>query len=191
MRQIVEGFGTPPHTVPTIDLLNNYFVNNVFFVELMLKLLSGNWKSHDVGSMYHSVFEKPHQSPQLMKNIKEAIINQKYLFEPALGLSDSVPELEALHDEVRARIKQKFPDFSVKATVSLPNNFTKYIQDHADRFCRLQSPTFGPHNPPPSDFWEKHIAESHGQLQQVRQAFKSHGEKQKTFDFMTHIESLT
>jgi hypothetical protein len=191
MRQIVEGFGTPPNLVPSIVLLSNYFMNMVFCIELMLKLLSGNWMSHDIEGMYQTAFGKSHPSPHLLQAIKSAIMDQKYLFEPASGLDGNVPDLEKLYDEVLSELKKRFLDFSIDRTVSLPKSFTEYIRDHAARFCRLQSPTFGPHNPPPEDFWEKHVAESHHQLQQVQQSFRDHAHKHNTFDCKTRIESLT
>ena len=191
MRQIVEGFGTPPHLVPSIVLLSNYFMNMVFCIELMLKLLSDNWRSHDIESMYQSAFGKSHPSPQLMQEIKSAILDQKYLFEPASGLDGRVPDLESLYDEVLSKLKEKFPGFSIDRTVSLPKSFTEYIIGHAARFCRFQSPSFGPSNPPSADFWKKHVAESHRQLQQVSQSFRDHADKFNTFECKTHLESLT
>jgi hypothetical protein len=191
MRQIVEGFGEPPHRIPSIAALNNYLTNMVFCIELMLKLLSGNWRSHDVGAMFQAVFGAAPPSPQLMSDIKSAIMDQKYLFEPAAGLDANVPELERLYSTILKRLKTSFPDFSISKTVSLPLSFAEYIRDNAERFCRKESETFGPDNPPPADFWEKHVAESHRQLQQVRQAFREHASNHSTFDFETRIESLT
>lgn len=191
MRQIVEGFGEPPHLIPSIAALNNYLTNMVFCIELMLKLLSGNWRSHDVGAMYQTVFGSAAASPQLMGNIKSAIMDQKYLFEPAAGLDANVPELETLYADILKKLKQTYPRFSITKTISLPKSFTEFIRDNAERFCRKQSERFGPGKPPPSDFWETHVAESHQQLQQVRQSFREHASNHSTFDFETRIESLT
>ena len=126
-----------------------------------------------------------------MDDIKAAIMDQKYLFEPAAGLDGNVPELERLYADVLKKLKQSYPDFSIARTVSLPISFAEYIRDNAERFCRKESETFRPDNPPPADFWEKHIAESHRQLQQIRQSFRDHASKHSTFDFETRIESLT
>ena len=191
MRQIVEGYSTPPNFVPSIALLSNYFMNMVFCVELMLKLLSKNWKSHDVGAMYQAAFGQSHSSPQLMKDIKSAIMDQKYLFEPASGLDGNVPALEQLYDDVLAKLKAAHPQFSITKSVSLPKTFTEYIRDNAERFSRKQSEVFTPDNPPPADFWEKHVAESHQHLQQVRKAFEDHANKHGSFDFEIRIDSLT
>lgn len=191
MQQTVEGYGTPPNLVPSIALLSNYFMNMVFCLELMLKLLSGNWRSHDVGAMYQTVFGSQHSSPQLMQDIKSAIMDQKYLFEPASGLDGNMPDLEQLYDDVLSKLKEAHPQFSITKTVSLPKTFTEYIRDNAERFCRKQSETFGPGNPPPADFWAKHVAESHQHLQEIRQVFRDHAGNHGSFDFETRIESLT
>ena len=191
MRQVVEGYGTHPNLVPSIALLSNYFMNMVFCLELMLKLLSGNWRSHDVGAMYQTVFGSQHSSQQLMQDIKSAIMDQKYLFEPASGLDSNVPDLEKLYDEVLSKLKDSHPQFSITKTVSLPKAFTEYIRDNAERFSRKESATFGPDNLPPADFWEKHVAESHEHLQQIRQMFRDHADNQGSFNFETRIESLT
>jgi len=191
MRNIVEGFGTPPHHIPSVTLLSNYFMNMVFCIELMLKLLSRNWTSHDVGSMYQAVFGNSHPSSQLLQDVRSAIVDQKYLFEPVSGLSGSVPELESLYDEILIKLKGRFPDFSIASTVTLPNSFTEYIRDHAARFCRLQSSTFDASNLPPANFGEAHVADSHRQLQQVRQSFADHAGKHSVFEFFTRINSLT
>jgi hypothetical protein len=190
MRQIVEGYGEPPHRIPSIAALNNYFTNMVFCIELMLKLLSNNWQSHDAGAMYLTVFRTAHASPQLMQNIKSAIMDQKYLFEPAAGLDTNVPELEKLYTDVLSKLSQTFPKFSIKMTVSLPKSFAEFISDSAERYCRKESNTFGPNNPPPTDLQTKLVVESHKQLEQVRQSFRDHASKHSTFDFETRIESL-
>lgn len=191
MQRIVQGFGLPPHLSPRITELNNYFMNMVFCIELMLKLLSNNWNSHDVGAMYQSAFGKAHVSPGVMNDLKAAIMDQKYLFEPAAGLDGSIPELESLYDELLKELRSKFPDWSINSTVSLPLAFAEYVRDNATRFHQTKSETFGPANPPPADFQDRLMERSHAELEQIRAAFEKHVNDNTTFDFNEHVESLT
>src|SRR5688572_28686519 len=80
MQQIVKGYGPPPSTIPSIALLSNYFMNMVFCIELMLKQLSDDWASHDIPDMYQTAIGSAHGSPQLLQDIRSAIMDQKYLF---------------------------------------------------------------------------------------------------------------
>ena len=54
MKDIVVRFGLPPHYLPKIPTILEYLTNMVYCLELMLKLLSGNWRTHNVGAMWPS-----------------------------------------------------------------------------------------------------------------------------------------
>ena len=191
MREIVEGFGLIPQKVPSVASLNTYCLNTVLCVELILKLLSGNWKSHDVGTMYVTVFSRPAPCESLMEAIEEAIKDQKYLFEPAAGLADSLPELEYLHQHLCWELQQRHPKFFIEKTVSLPPSFAAFIRDNAHRFTRLESGTFSADNPIPPDFFATHMAKAQQRVQEVRDAFAKHADTGQPFDFQMMMSSVT
>src|SRR5262245_53780133 len=92
------------HREPSIAVLLDYRNAMISTLELMLKLLSGNWQSQNVGAMYETIFGKPHTDPELMEYIKQALKDQKYLFEPASNLGHYIPEMESLYDELKVKI---------------------------------------------------------------------------------------
>ena len=67
-RQVVEGFTSFPAKVPSMTLLLDYMSNMLSSLELMLKLLTGNWTSHDVQGMYTTVFNSSHPNPDFHEN---------------------------------------------------------------------------------------------------------------------------
>ena len=48
MAQIIKGYDHDPPTSPDLSLLLDYLSNMVPATELMLRLLSSDWDSHDV-----------------------------------------------------------------------------------------------------------------------------------------------
>jgi len=82
LRTILMEFALPPHHSPSVVLILEYLTEMVYCIELMLKLLSGEWQSHSVAAMYQTVFKQPHPDPDLLTDIKTALRDQKYLFEP-------------------------------------------------------------------------------------------------------------
>jgi hypothetical protein len=191
MRDIVEGFGLTPHTVPSVASLNTYCLNMVLCIELILKLLSNTWNSHSVGDMYLKAFGRPSPCEPLMEAIKEAVKDQKYVFEPAAGLADSLPDLEHLYDHLVWTLQQRYPKFFINKTVSLPPSFAIFVRDHAHRFTRHDAGTFSAANPPPQDFMTIQMAEAQKRLHAIRRTFAEHAAAGKPFDFQMMMSSVT
>jgi hypothetical protein len=126
-----------------------------------------------------------------MEDLKEAIKDQKYLFEPAAGLADCLPELESLHQHLWWELQQRHPKFFIEKTVSLPPSFAAFIRDNAHRFTRLESGTFSADNPMPPDFVATHMAKSQQRVQEVRNAFAKHAATGQPFDFQMMMSSVT
>ena len=55
LQRIVSEFGLPPHHVPSVLTILEYLTGMVYCIELQLKLLSDNWRTHDVAAMYQKV----------------------------------------------------------------------------------------------------------------------------------------
>ena len=134
MKEIVIGIGLPPHYYPNILTVLDYLTNNVSCIELMLKLLSGDWQSHQVGKMYETIFGKPHANLLLMDEICTALRDQKYLFEPNDGLLAHIGDLENLYDDVKSKLVEKYKKFFVHASIVAPATFAVYLRDHVSRF---------------------------------------------------------
>jgi hypothetical protein len=84
--------------MPNSEQILEYLSNMSMCMEMMLKLLSGDWRSHDVSKMYEIATGAPHPKPAFMASLKDAIMNQKYLLSPAGRIIEYVPELELLND---------------------------------------------------------------------------------------------
>jgi hypothetical protein len=93
MAQIVESYGVISNEpVPGLEVLLDYFVNMVYGLELLLKVMAKDWDAagkskfrHKVGDMYEAVFNRAHPDPTFMKELEEAILDQKFVCEPARG----------------------------------------------------------------------------------------------------------
>src|SRR5438552_8901734 len=103
MDRIVKRFGVISNEPePGLELLLDYLMNMVYALELLLKVMANDWRTpgkshfgHRVGEMYQEIFGRPHACPDLMSILERAIVNQKFIYEPADRLTDHVPELEA------------------------------------------------------------------------------------------------
>jgi len=90
-----------------LELIVEYFSNIVYAIELVLKVLSRDWdgpektkNGHDVGKMYRKAFGSDYCDPGLMKTIEKAILDQKFLFQPANGLLQKAIQIEELWDNL-------------------------------------------------------------------------------------------
>jgi hypothetical protein len=117
-----------------ILLILEYLTNMVYCLEIMLKVLSGNWNSHNVGLMYEKVYGKPHASEALMDGITVALRDQKYLFEPNGGLLSQVGDLEKLYDQLRRKLHNAYKTFGVSQQIPAPESFVAYLRDNVARF---------------------------------------------------------
>jgi hypothetical protein len=142
MSKIVHGLARVPHSMPTVATLLDYLSNMAYTLELMLKLLSGDWRSHNVNGMYETVFGRPHPDSDFMTCLKLALTNQKYLFEP---VSDSaqhdgktiahyIPEMESLFDDLRQKMWHQHRTYFVMKEFNLPMRFGEFLRDNVARF---------------------------------------------------------
>jgi hypothetical protein len=134
MWRVMSDLGSSPTIAPRIEDVLTYLTNMVYCVELMLKLLSGDWRSHDVGTMYQAVFGTRHGDEGLMRHIKDALVDQKYLFEPNGGLLADLTGLEHLFDELRQALTSRRSGYHVLREVVPPPNFFVFVRDHLGTF---------------------------------------------------------
>lgn len=142
MDQIVKRFGVISHDPePGLEILLDYLTNMVYALELLLKAMADDWKTHNVGKMYESIFGKPHDSPHLMTILMGAILNQKFIYEPADRLMDHIPELEALWDELTTEFYQRprLEHRTMQREVEAPKELIQFLQDNFSRFYRAKT----------------------------------------------------
>jgi hypothetical protein len=143
MSAIVERYGVIRHDpAPGLEVLLDYFVNMVYGLELLLKVLARDWDTpgstyrHQVGKMYEAVFARPYPDPAFMKELEDAIFDQKFLCEPARGLMDRVEAIEALWDELKAghsrRSWGKSSDVNIE--IRTGSAFGRYLLRNVERF---------------------------------------------------------
>lgn len=124
-----------------LDVLLEYLTNMVYALELLLKVMADDWSSHDVGKMYQKVFDRPHSAPDLMPTLKKAIVDQKFIYEPADRLLDHIPELEALWDELTTEFYQRrwMENTTVQREVFAPPKLMDFLQANLPRFYRAET----------------------------------------------------
>jgi hypothetical protein len=93
---------------PGMEVLLDYFTNMVYGLELLLKVLARDWDNpgetsygHNVGKMYEAIFGRQHTDPAFIKELKDAILDQKFIYEPANGLVNRIEAMETLWDELK------------------------------------------------------------------------------------------
>jgi hypothetical protein len=141
LSEFLHGFVGDRLKLPQPAEMLDYLTNTIMYLEMSLKLLSGNWESHRVDKMYQIIFGKPHPDPGLMEALQAATKNQKYLLSPAEGIIDHVPELEALGDALYAKLKSKYPNRSLKVDEELPDSFSRFLLDNAPRLFKMRPVT--------------------------------------------------
>jgi hypothetical protein len=145
LQKIIVEFAGPLHHVPSVVTLLDYLTSMVYCIELMLKLLSGNWRSHHIATMYKEVFGEPHPDPTLIADITTAIIDQKYLFHPSGGLAAKVEDLEALYQALISRVRERHPMFNVQVDIPAPPNLLPFLRDNLALYYVLEgSKSVGP-----------------------------------------------
>lgn len=140
MKKILVGFGLPPHHAPDVITMLDYLTNMVYCIELMLKLLSDDWVSHNVAKMYETAFGRPHANQQMMAEIKTALLDQKYLFEPKGGLISQVADMEKLNDELVHELRKKHDILRVEVSIPAPPEFMTYLRTNAGRIFEDHPP---------------------------------------------------
>jgi hypothetical protein len=145
MWKIAERYGEISHSpAPGLEVLIDYFVNMVYGLELLLKVLARDWdvpgKSkyrHKVGEMYEAVFGRQHVDPLFMRELEDAILDQKFLCEPAKGLVDRVEAIENLWDELVMEYSRNGWDkrYQVIKEVKTAPPFACYLMNNLSRFA--------------------------------------------------------
>ncbi len=127
---------------PGLTVFIDYFANMVYAIELLLKVLSNDWANgktrfrHNVDEMYREIFGRDYSKSDLLCALKEAILDQKFLFEPDPGIVDRVQELEELWDELTEEFYQRFIGqiFHYDKEVTLSRKTVEYLSQHVHRF---------------------------------------------------------
>jgi hypothetical protein len=144
MSQIVQRFGVISHEpFPSLDVLLEYFVNMVYAIELLMKVLADDWQvsnkskfRHYVGKMYKEIFGKDYTKSDLMDILESAINDQKFIYEPSGVLAERVPELEELWDELKSEYyKRNFNKLqTLEKAIEMPSSFGQYLVNNIERF---------------------------------------------------------
>jgi hypothetical protein len=144
MNEILHRISPSGITMPTPALILDYLTNMLMSIEMALKLLSNDWGTHNVGKMFETITGKPHDDPALMEAVKAAIMDQKYLLSPAVGIVDHIPELEKLYDFLYLILRSKYAKYSVNVEQDLPDNFGQYLLANVERFYKGETVTLTP-----------------------------------------------
>jgi hypothetical protein len=138
---------------PGMDVLLDYFFNMVYALELLLKVLAKDWDvpgktkfGHKVGKMYEAVFGRPHADAAFMKELEDAILDQKYIYEPATGLIKRVEAMEKLWDELKLQyLNGAWGRFSkVSKEVKADASFGAYLLNNVARFTTPPTHRYDP-----------------------------------------------
>ena len=132
--------------MPRPDRFLDYLINMIQCLELLLKVLSVNWQTHDVGKMYKDFFKRDYVKPKLMEDLKSALMDQKYLLKPSAGLINHIPELEAQFDELYKALKEQCPKYHVSINQELPDSIARYLIENVARFYDTGSITVLPNS---------------------------------------------
>jgi hypothetical protein len=146
MGEIVQKLVARPATMPTHPQLLEYLTNMASALELMLKLLSGNWNNHNVGEMHKTVFGACHPDEEFMRQLEWAIKDQKYLLDPSTdpdqptgrSILHYIPELAALFDRLAHIMCHRYASYSVFRDEMLPMRVATYLRDNVKRFLESE-----------------------------------------------------
>jgi hypothetical protein len=184
MNEILHGFG---HTLkmPTAFQMIEYLSNMCMCLEMMLKLLSGDWGTHDVGKMFEAVSGRPHPNPALMTSLRDAIMNQKYLLSPTGGIVEHIPALESLYDFLYRKLAENHEKFAVNVDVDLPDSFSQFLLAYVERFYKNES-TRVPPGANTMATMEAHMGAYRAEVERVKRSlgtYLSNGHKLKMSHF--------
>ncbi len=173
---------------PGMEVLLDYFVNMVYALELLMKVLARDWDTpakskhqHWVGKMYKAIFGRPHSDPAFMQELKDAIQDQKFIYEPAKGLLNRIEAIETLWDELKIEyMRGAWGQIStVNKEVQTDDAFGQYLLCNVERFTK--GPT---HRSDPMTTEEK-IAMKRFQIEQLQQEItrlETEGEREPTHE---------
>jgi hypothetical protein len=57
MHGMIAALVNDPYNIYIVPFILEYLTNMIYCIELMLKVLSGSWRSHDIATMYEKVFQ--------------------------------------------------------------------------------------------------------------------------------------
>jgi hypothetical protein len=91
---------------------------------------------HKVGKMYEAIFGRQHTDPAFMAELQAAILDQKFIYEPASGLLNRVEAMETLWDELKMEyLRAAWGRIStVKKDVTADATFGDYLLRNIARF---------------------------------------------------------
>lgn len=144
--RIIERYSVWSHEpAPGMEVLLDYFVNMVYGLEFLLKVLARDWDNpgrtkygHRVGEMYEAIFRRPHAEPTFMQELQNAILDQKFIYEPANGLLNRIEAIETLWDELKAEyMRGAWGRIStVNKEVQTDAAFGQYLLCNVERFTK-------------------------------------------------------
>jgi hypothetical protein len=145
MSQIMHGLAR--WELPQMETVLDYLSNMAYTLELMLKLHSGNWRTHEVHNMYEEIFGQPHPNEDFMDYLKVALTDQKYLFAPASDstaptdgtIAHYIPEMESLFDDLLLKMREQHRQFGILKKIKLPLTFGEFLRDNPGRFFKAET----------------------------------------------------
>jgi hypothetical protein len=149
ISKIIESYGGGIGYIPRpgLDVLLDYFGNMVYAIELLMKVLADDWRvstksefNHGVGKMYKEIFNRDYTKSDLMRLLREAIVDQKFIYEPSGALAARVPEIEELWDELKCEYYRRHFGriMELRKTVTMPKDFSRYLLANVERFYTQQ-----------------------------------------------------
>lgn len=139
--------------VPGMEVLLDYFVNMVYALELLMKVLARDWDNpgrtkfaHRVGEMYEAIFGRPHSDATFMQELQSAILDQKFIYEPANGLLNRIECMENLWDELKEEYTRGAWGrlSTVNKEAQTDNAFGQYLLRNVARFTKGPTHTSDP-----------------------------------------------
>jgi hypothetical protein len=135
MHGLIAALVKDPYNIYIVPFILDYLANMIYCIELMLKVLSDSWTSHDIAAMYEKVFQRTYDD-HVMKEITIALRDQKYLFEPCGVLWQHVGTIELLYGELSEKLNEEHCLYEVSKQVTIPVEFLAFLRDNANRFYR-------------------------------------------------------
>lgn len=139
---------------PGMEVLLDYFMNMVYALELLMKVLARDWDDsnkktkhgHRVGEMYEAIFGRLHPDPAFMQELQSAILDQKFIYEPANGLLNRIECIENLWDELKSEYMRGAWDriSTVNKEVQTDDAFGQYLLRNVERFTKGPTHTSDP-----------------------------------------------
>lgn len=184
---------------PGLTVFIDYFANMVYALELLMKVLANDWANgksrfrHDVDEMYREIFGRDYMKSNLLAALKEAILDQKFLFEPDPAIVDRVQEIEELWDELTEEFYRQFfgKTFRYEKEVTLSRKTVEYLAKNVGRFYTFRTIT---QNCQPAEariqMHQQHIAWLEKEIERLRQSPKSPREEFDEVVEHSHREGL-